>query len=67
MIWRRRKAHQERAQAEAAQALRHSVDGLHDTVEQGREVRRIAAKLRKIQQENHFAEAIRHVYGGEAS
>ncbi|MFE5309691.1 hypothetical protein [Isoptericola sp. NPDC056605] len=67
MIWRKRKAQRENAQAEADQALRESVDHLHATVRRGREVRRVADRLREIQRENHFAESIRHVYSGGRS
>lgn len=67
MIWRRRKRQQEEALAEADQALRESVMDLHGTARRGLEVRRVASRLRQIQQENHFAESIRHVYGGGAS
>jgi hypothetical protein len=63
MIWTRRKKRAE-AQAEADAALKESVDRLHSVVTRGPEVRRIADRLREIQQENHFAESIRHVYSG---
>ncbi|MFB7798925.1 hypothetical protein [Isoptericola sp. NPDC056134] len=63
MSWRRRPK-RERAQAEADKALQTSVDALHATVERGREVRSIAARLRKIQQENHFGPSIAEVYRG---
>lgn len=65
MRWRRRPAQKRaEAQAEATEALRESVDHLHGTVQRGHEVRRIAGRLRQIQQDNHFAEAIRNVYSG---
>lgn len=63
-FWRRRKVEREQAQAEAEAALQESVNHLQATVHRGREVRKVAAELRRIQRDNHFADAIRHAYRG---
>lgn len=59
----RKKRERDQGIAEARRALSTSVDDLHATVMRGEQVRAVASKLRSIQQDNHFAEAIRHVYG----
>lgn len=65
MIWTPRRRHaQERAQAQAQAALEESRADLASTRAQGQEVRRVASRLRSIQQENHFAETLRAIYGG---
>jgi hypothetical protein len=74
VIWRRHK-HRAAAQAEADQALKEAVDLLHeavvdrieDSATRGPEARRLGARLRKIQRENHFGPSIAHVYGGRES
>ncbi|MGW8565643.1 DUF7620 family protein [Isoptericola sp. NPDC055881] len=63
MIWNRHKQHRAK-QMEAERALKASVDHLQEVVEQGKEARRIGARLRKIQQENHLGPSIAHVYSG---
>lgn len=67
MTWRKRKQEREQALAEAERALHESVDHLHGAVRRGQEVHRIAEVLRRIQRENHFADAIRAAYGKGAS
>jgi len=64
MWWHKRKRQLEQEHAEAQEALRESVDHLHDTVQRGAEVRQTVRQLQKIQRDNHFAEAIQHVYRG---
>jgi hypothetical protein len=65
-IWRR-KIEQAQAQLQADVALARSVDELHATVMHGREVRRVADRLREVRAENHFAERIREAYTGGPS
>lgn len=59
------RADQQQAQQEAEAALAASHADLQRTRARDRDVRRVAARLRKLQHENHFAENIRAIYGGQ--
>lgn len=63
--WRSRAVQQE-AQAEAEAALAQSHADLARTQARGSDVRKVANRLRAIQHENHFAENIRAIYGGQS-
>jgi len=54
------------AQAAAEAALAQSRADLARTHARGRDVRKVANRLRAIQHENHFAENIRAIYGGQS-
>lgn len=60
------RAERERAQKEADAALAASQADLRRTQARGRDVRRVANRLRKLQHDNHFAETILTIYGGQS-
>lgn len=64
MTWRRKTRSTETPDVDPDRAVHESLLELHGAVRRGVEVRRIAQRLREIQQENGFGPAIRHVYEG---